>query len=96
LDRIARALAFALIPRTGGRRLTDMDAIYVQPNNPVPNTAGQGSRWSGVYGQIRADYVFDANLTGTVELVRYEVGDTIQQAGGHNSSYLGVELKYAW
>jgi hypothetical protein len=77
-------------------RLTVMDAIYVQPNNPVPDTAGQGSRWSGVYGQTRADYVFDANLTGAVEFVHYEVGDTIRRAGGHSSNYLGVELKYAW
>jgi hypothetical protein len=77
-------------------RLTDMDAIYVQPNNPVPDTAQQGSRWSGVYGQTRADYVFDANLTGAVEFVQYEVGETIQRAGGHSSTYLGVELKFAW
>jgi hypothetical protein len=77
-------------------RLTVMDAIYVQPSNPVPGTAGQGSRWSGVYGQARADYVFDANLTGAVEFVHYNVGDTIRRAGGHSSTYLGVELKYAW
>ena len=77
-------------------RLTVMDAIYVQPSNPVPDTAGRGSRWSGVYGQTRADYAFDANLTGAVEFVHYVVGDTIRQAGGHSSTYLGVELKYAW
>jgi Alginate export len=77
-------------------RLTDMDAIYVQPNNPVPDTAGKGNCWSGVYGQTRADYVFDANLTGAIEFVHYQVGETIQRAGGHSSTYLGVELKYAW
>jgi Alginate export len=77
-------------------RLTDMDAIYVQPNNPVPDTAGKGNCWSGVYGQTRADYVFNANLTGAVEFVHYEVGDTIRRAGGHSSNYLGAELKYAW
>jgi hypothetical protein len=77
-------------------RLTVMDAIYVQPNNSVPDTAGQDSPWSGVYGQTRADYVFNANLTGAVEFVHYEVGDTIRRAGGHSSNYLGVELKYAW
>jgi len=37
-----------------------------------------------------------ANLTGAVEFVHYQVGDTIQRAGGHSSTYLGVELKYAW
>ena len=61
---------------------------------PVPLTAGQGSRWSGAYGQARANYAFNANLTGAVEFVHYEVGDTIRQAGGHRSDYLGGELKF--
>src|SRR4051812_7727956 len=74
-------------------RMTVLDAIYVQSNNPLPDTAGRGRRWSGVYGQTRADYAFDTHLTGAVEFVRYEVGDTIRRAGGHNSNYLGVELK---
>ncbi len=54
---------------------------------------GRGSLWSGVYSQLRADYIFNANLTGAVEFVNYQVGNTILQAGGHSSDYLGVELK---
>ncbi|MFN5715299.1 MAG: alginate export family protein, partial [Bradyrhizobium sp.] len=50
--------------------------------------------WSGVYAQLRADYRFDAHLTGAVEAVHYKVGDTILRAGGHDSNYLGIELKY--
>lgn len=75
-------------------RETTADAIYVQPNIPVANTAGTGSAWSGVYAQLRADYRFDAHLTGAVEAVHYKVGDTILRAGGHDSNYLGIELKY--
>jgi hypothetical protein len=77
-------------------RQTVADAIYVQPNIALAGTAGRGSPWSGVYGQLRADYVFNANLTGAVEFVAYQVGDTIRQAGGRSSDYLGVELKYGW
>ena len=77
-------------------RETTADAIYVQPSVPLAGTAGRGSRWSGSYVQGRADYIFDANLTGAVEAVHYDIGDTIRQAGGHDSDYLGVEMKLAW
>ncbi len=77
-------------------RETTADAIYVQPSVPLAGTAGRGGRWSGAYVQGRADYVFDANLTGAIEAVHYEAGDAIRQAGGHDSDYLGVEMKFAW
>ncbi|NPU12478.1 alginate export family protein [Bradyrhizobium sp. 83002] len=76
-------------------RATTADAIYVQPNVAVAGTAGQGSLWSGAYAQLRADYRFNANLTGAIEAVHYDIGDTLHHAGGHDSDYIGVELKYA-
>ncbi|ABQ37550.1 alginate export family protein [Bradyrhizobium sp. BTAi1] len=76
-------------------RATTADAIYVQPNVAVAGTAGQGSPWSGVYAQLRADYRFNANLTGALEAVHYQIGDTLRRAGGHDSDYIGIELKYA-
>ena len=77
-------------------RETTADAVYTQPNVAVPGTAGNGGRWTGVYGQLRADYVFSANLAAAVEMVHFDIGDAIRRAGGHNSNYLGVELKYMW
>nr|NLR86395.1 alginate export family protein [Rhizobium sp. P28RR-XV] len=77
-------------------RQTTRDAIYVQPNIALAGTAGHGGLWTGAYFQARADYAFNANLTGAVEAVHYDVGDTIRQAGGHNSNYLGAELKFSW
>ena len=77
-------------------RQTVADAVYVQPNLAVAGTAGTGSRWTGVYSQLRADYAFNANLSGALEAVHYAVGDTIHAAGGHDSNYLGLELKYGW
>nr|WP_244424791.1 alginate export family protein [Methylobacterium nodulans] len=77
-------------------RETTADAVYVQPSNPVPGTAGRGHPWTGAYGQLRADYVFAPGLTGAVEAVRFAAGDTIREAGGKDATYLGLELRYAW
>lgn len=77
-------------------RQTTVDAIYNQPDIAIPNTAGRGSLWSGAYAQIRADYVFTPNLTGAVEAVQFQAGETIRRAGGHDSTYLGIELRYLW
>lgn len=77
-------------------RKTTRDAIYVQPNIALPGTAGQGGRWSGAYVQLRADYAFDANLSGAMEAVHYDVGRAIRTAGGRDADYLGVEMKWVW
>jgi hypothetical protein len=74
-------------------RQTTADAVYVQPNVAVAGTAGKGNRWTGVYSQLRVDYVFNANLTGAIEAVHYQIGDAVRQAGGHDSDYIGIELK---
>ena len=76
-------------------RETTADAIYVQPAVPVAGTAGKGSPWTGRYAQLRVGYRFDAHLTAALEAVHYQIGDTIRQAGGHDSDYLGLELKYS-
>jgi hypothetical protein len=77
-------------------RETTADAVYTQPNVPVGGTAGQGDPWTGGYGQLRVDYAFNSNLTGAVEAVHYQVGDTLRRAGAHDSDYLGLELKFGW
>lgn len=77
-------------------RQTTADAVYMQPNVAVPGTAGKGGRWTGAYGQLRADYVVNAHLAAAVEMVHFDVGDAVRSAGGHDSNYLGVELKYLW
>jgi hypothetical protein len=77
-------------------RETTADAVYVQPDIPVAGTAGMAGRWSGVYGQVRADWAITANLAGAVEAVRYQIGDAIRRAGGHDADYLGVEMRVDW
>ena len=77
-------------------RMTRQDAVYTQPTIPVAHTAGTGSRWTGIYGQFRADWKISRSLAAAVEAVHFSVGQTIRQAGGHDGDYLGVELKYGW
>lgn len=77
-------------------RMTTGDAIYTQPNVPVPRTLGTGHLWTGAYAQFRVDWRASANLSGAVEVVHFDPGETIRTAGGRDSNYLGVELKFSW
>ena len=77
-------------------RQTTADAVYTQPDIPVAGTAGHGGGWTGAYAQIRADYLFNANLTAAIEAVHYAIGGALRRAGGHDSDYVGVELKFGW
>ena len=56
----------------------------------------EGDRWTGVYSQFRVEHAFNANRSGALEAVRHAVGDTIREAGGHDSTYPGLELKFRW
>jgi hypothetical protein len=77
-------------------RQTTADAVYVQPSLPVAGTAGHGGRWTGRYEQLRIDAALDAHTAVALEAVHYEVGAALRSVGGHDSSYLGVELKLMW
>ncbi len=77
-------------------RLTTADAVYVIPNIPVPHTAGQPSRWTGMYEQLRADWTITRHWSAGLEAVQYQVGDVIRRAGGLDENYLGIELRFGW
>lgn len=77
-------------------RQTTADAVYVQSMAGVPHTAGQGSRWTGAYAQLRTDWAVSANVTASLEAVHFHAGDTLRSAGGRDADYLGVELKFGW
>ena len=91
ISRLTLTAAFAL-----QWRQTTADAVYTQPNIPIPGTAGHGGRRTGSYGQLRGDYAINSNLVAALEMVHFEVGDALRRAGAHNSNYLGAELKYQW
>lgn len=77
-------------------RMTVNDAIYQQGSAVVPGTAGRGTRWTGSYAQIRADWTVARNLIASVEATYFKVGDSIRALGGSNSDYIGLEMKYGW
>jgi hypothetical protein len=72
------------------------DAVYTQPDIPVPNTAGRPGAYTGSYGQVRLDWTIDRATSFAVEAVHFKIGDALRNAGGHDSNYLGVEIKRGW
>jgi len=77
-------------------RQTTADAVYTQPDVAVPNTAGRPGAYTGSYGQLRLDWTIDRATSVAIEAVHFKVGEAIRNAGGHDSNYLGVEIKRGW
>ena len=77
-------------------RETTADAVYVQGSIPVPGTAGQPGRYTGAYGQLDLNWAITSHSSFAIQAVRFNVGDAIRRAGGHDSDYLGVQIAYGW
>jgi hypothetical protein len=77
-------------------RATAADAIYGQGMAVVPGTAGKGTRWTGMYAQVRADWLVSSNVALALEAVHFEVGDSVRALGAHNADYVGVEARFGW
>jgi len=77
-------------------RQSTQDAIYTQPDIPVPGTAGEPGRRSSTYGQLQATWNATRNLAFSMEFDRYFVAPALRLAGGHDSDYLGVQLSWGW
>jgi len=77
-------------------RQTTTDAIYTQPDVAVPNTAGRPGAYTGSYGQLRLDWTIDRATSFAIEAVHFTIGNALRNAGGHDSNYLGVEIKRGW
>jgi hypothetical protein len=77
-------------------RATTGDAVYTFPSVPVAGTAGRPGRYTGTYGELRADWMLTTNYAIGVAAVHYAIGSAVRHAGGHDADYLGVELRYAW
>ncbi|MDG4488769.1 alginate export family protein [Xanthomonas vesicatoria] len=77
-------------------RQSTADAVYAQPDIPLAGTAGTGSHWTGRYLQLRGDWKLTTSLQTAIEAVHYQAGDTVRAAGGHDSNYVGCEMKFMW
>jgi hypothetical protein len=77
-------------------RETTADAVYLQPNIPVAGTAGRPGRYTGTYGQFRADWALTGHISLALEAVHFTIAESIRDAGGHDSDYVGAECKFGW
>ncbi|MBN3728204.1 alginate export family protein, partial [Burkholderia sp. Ac-20379] len=77
-------------------RATTADSVYGQGMAAVPGTAGHGDLWTGMYAQVRADWLVADNVALAVEGVHFVVGDSLRAMGARNADYLGVEAKFGW
>ncbi len=77
-------------------RDTTQDAVYGQGMATVPGTAGKGTLWTGMYAQVRADWLVNDNVALALEAVHFEVGDSLRALGARNADYVGVEAKLGW
>ena len=77
-------------------RMTGADAVYAQPNVPVPRSAGQPGLWTGAYGQARSDVTISPRLSAALEFDHFNVGSTLRAINARDSDYLGVEAKFQW
>jgi len=77
-------------------RQTTQDAVYVQPDIPVPGTAGKPGKYSGTYAQFQLSWIAARNLVFAMEADRYFIGQAVRSAGGHDSNYVGAEVRWGW
>jgi hypothetical protein len=77
-------------------RETTADAIYTFPNFPIAETAGRSGRYTGAYGECRADWAITSHYSVSLEAVHYSTGKAIRQANGNSANYLGIEFRYGW
>lgn len=92
-------------PRTGMKlfaalgglwRETTQDAIFRQPNVPLPGTAGRPGRHTADYAELRLDWTVTRAWAAALEVDHYEVAPAVRRAGGHDSDYLGAEIRWGW
>lgn len=77
-------------------RQTTHDAVYAQPDIPVPGTAGEGGKRSSTYAQLQANWVVSRSLSFDAEFDRYWVAEVLRHAGGHDSDFFELELRWGW
>jgi hypothetical protein len=91
LEKVKVIAAFGMLWRQ-----TTQDAIYVQPDLPVPGTAGEPGRRSSNYGQLQVNWSATRSLSFDLEADRYFVEPALRRAGGHDSDYLEAEVRWGW
>jgi hypothetical protein len=77
-------------------RETTGDAVYLQPNVPLAETAGRPGRFTGFDHQLIGTWVVNKHITLSLEADRFEISEVIRRIGGHDGDYLGAQMKLGW
>lgn len=77
-------------------RQTTHDAVFAQPSIALPRTAGAPGRHTADYAELRIDWAASRNIALALEADRYEVARVVRDAGGHDSTYIGAEVRWGW
>ena len=77
-------------------RQTTHDAVFAQPSVALPGTAGGPGRRTAEYAELRIDWSASRNVALAFEADRYHIARIVRDAGGHDSSYVGAEVRWGW
>ncbi|HEY1928091.1 MAG TPA: alginate export family protein [Caulobacteraceae bacterium] len=77
-------------------RETTGDAVYTIPDVPVKGTAGTPGKYTGTYGEFRADWLAGEHVAFALEADHFAVTNVIRRAGGRDGNYLGAEVRFGW
>ncbi len=73
-------------------RQTTADAVYRQPNLPMPGTAGTPGHYTGTQYYVTPTWQMTPHLMLSATLVHFAVGQVIRHAHGGDSDYFGSWL----
>ena len=85
-----------MIAAAGQWRETIADAVYVFPAVPLSGTIGTPGRHTGTYVQTHTDAALTSHVSIGFDATHYAVGDAVRHAGGRNSTYVGLEVRYTF
>jgi len=86
----------ALFAVAGQWRESTADAVYIQPDSPVPGTVGLPGKYTGTYFQTHIDWEITPHFHNMLEIVQFNIADSIKEIGGHDSTYVGAQVKFDW
>jgi hypothetical protein len=75
-------------------RDTTADAIYRQPNMPIPGTAGSPGKYTGTQYYLTPTWQINSHLLLSATYVHFAVGNPIKAVGGGDSDYASAWLTY--
>jgi Alginate export len=77
-------------------RQTTHDAVYTQPSIALAGTAGAPGRRTATYQELRVDWNVSRALALALEADHYDVARVVRNADGHDSTYVGAEVRWGW